>query len=404
MHLTKEEERILDGEKGEALSVAMKILVGLGEIHDAERLIPISSAHVSGISYGNIGEEGLNFIRFLCNGNHFVVSTTVNPTAMDLESWQEMKIPKDYAEKQLEIAECLIRAGAIVSFTCTPYLGYTFPQYGDHVAWGESSAVAFINSVLGARTNKEGGPSALASALLGKTPLYGLHIKDNRRPTVRVIVRFNLQTITDFSILGYAIGHRIRSGIPLIENIKVYTNDYDKLKAFSAGIAAPSNIAMYLIKGISPDAISISEHDLRNLEKVEITIDDVNEELSSLSSPLERPDLVFFGCPHYSLRELERVIGYIKAHGIVNRTDVPIWIAVSRATYKRAVELGYVSFLKRRGIKVIRDTCAVVMPLKLMGIKSVATDSAKAAHYIRLRHGATVYLADALKILESILT
>ncbi|MCD6096370.1 MAG: DUF521 domain-containing protein, partial [Thermoprotei archaeon] len=221
MYLTKEEERILDGEMGEALRLAMKILVGIGEIYDAERLIKISSAHISGISYNNIGDEGLEFIKYMCNETRFKVPTTVNPAGVDLSSWKEIGISETFARKQMEIAESLLRAGAYDSFTCTPYLGYISPKFGEHISWGESSAVAFINSIVGARTNKEGGPSALAAALIGKTPLYGLHITRNRLPTVKVRVRYKVRDTVDFSALGYTIGYIIRSGVPLIEGIKV---------------------------------------------------------------------------------------------------------------------------------------------------------------------------------------
>jgi len=399
MYLTKEEERILDGEMGEALRLAMKILVGIGEIYDAERLIKISSAHISGISYNNIGDEGLEFLKYMCSETRFKVPTTVNPAGVDLASWKEMGISETFARKQMEIAESLLRAGAYDSFTCTPYLGYISPRFGEHISWGESSAVAFINSIVGARTNKEGGPSALAAALIGKTPLYGLHITRNRLPTVKVRVKYKVRDTVDFSALGYTIGYIIRSGVPLIEGIKV-TASVNKLKSFSAGIAAASNIALYIMNDISPDARLLSEELKKNLETIEITEHDVNDITNNFIVPLEKPDLVFFGCPHYSLTEVERIVTFIRSRNA--KAKVPVWIAVSRATYNKARKLGYIDLLRRAGIKLIRDMCAVVAPLRELGISSIATDSAKAAHYLSLRHGISVYLADAIKILKNV--
>ena len=168
MYLTQEEEKILEGEQGNAAQKSMQILVALGEIYGAERLIPVSSVQVAGVSYHNLGEAGLEYLNELAKDGRVKVLTMLNPAGMDLENWSKLGIPEDFAEKQKRVIDAFSKMGIITSCTCTPYLIGNLPRYGEHVAWSESSAVTFANSVIGARTNKEGGPSALASAIIGK--------------------------------------------------------------------------------------------------------------------------------------------------------------------------------------------------------------------------------------------
>ncbi len=176
MLLTDEERAMLDGSAGRAAQKAMQILAALGEIYGAERLVPVSSVQISGVSYDNLGEAGLEFLDEMADGGgHARVLTTLNPAGMDVENWQAMGISPDFARQQARVIEAFARMGVTTTCSCTPYLFGNLPHYGEHVAWAESSAVCFANSVLGARTNREGGPSALAAALTGRTPAYGLH-------------------------------------------------------------------------------------------------------------------------------------------------------------------------------------------------------------------------------------
>jgi predicted aconitase len=185
MYLTIEEQDMLSGRQGRATQKAMQILVALGEIYGAERMIPVCSVQVAGVSYDNLGDAGLQFLAEMADGGGWVrVLTTLNPAGMDRENWPELGIPADFAEKQELVLETFSRMGVSPTCTCTPYLAGNLPEQGDHLAWSESSAVCYANSVLGARTNREGGPSALAAALTGRTPNYGMHIPENRLPSI----------------------------------------------------------------------------------------------------------------------------------------------------------------------------------------------------------------------------
>lgn len=388
---------MLEGEYGEAISIAMKILVAIGEVYGAERLIPIRSAHISGVSYANIGQEGLCFIKKLATGAKVKVLTTVNPTAIDLKLWRLLGIPSDFANKQLEIVRAFLRMGVRESFTCTPYLIGNLPPPLSHVAWGESSAVTYLNSVLGAFSNREGGPSALASSITGRTPLYGLQLLSERTPTARVILRVSPTSTTDFSLLGLSIGLKLREGIPLIENIY---GDHSQLKAFAAGLAAASNISMSILKGITPKG-TYDLPEISLLERVEIDENELQELREQYCSQIERPDLVFLGCPHYSLKELNFISTLLRGRKV--QKDVKVWIAVPRKVYFIASKNGLIESLNRSGVLVIKDMCSVVTPLNELGIRSIVTDSAKAMHYLKLRHRVEVMLTDAVSALNMVM-
>ncbi len=214
MQLTREEEAILAGEQGEGRQKAMELVTALGKIYGADSLIDITSAHLSGASYKTIGDGGLKYLEDLVNGGATVsVPSTLNPVGMDRERWKEMHISEHFAEKQLKIIDLYGRMGIKKTCSCTPYLSQNVPKFGDHVAWAESSALSFVNSYIGARTNREGGPGALAAAILGKTANYGLHLDENRRPTVVIDADID-GSIFSYSLLGQAVGMAIGSGIP----------------------------------------------------------------------------------------------------------------------------------------------------------------------------------------------
>ena len=188
MYLSREEESIYQGEQGETLRRMMEILVALGDIYGAEKLVPVRSVQIAGVSYKNIGEAGLEWISDL--QGRVVVPSILNPAGMDLCRWKEMGISEEFALKQQQTIEAYRRLGVTIDCTCTPYQIYDdLASRGDHLAWSESSAVSYANSVIGARTNREGGPSALAAALVGKTALFGYHLDENRMPTHLVEVR-----------------------------------------------------------------------------------------------------------------------------------------------------------------------------------------------------------------------
>lgn len=379
MHLTREEEKLYAGEYGEALETCMNLLVSLGDIYGAEKLVDISSAQVSGVSYKTIGEKGLEFLKDLADqGLKASVPTTLNPAGMDLIRYDELKFPKDFAKKQLEIIDCFKRMEIEISCTCTPYLTGNVPMFGSHVAWAESSAVAYVNSVIGARTNREGGPSALAAAIIGKTPCYGYHLNENRLPTQVFEVDMELEDASSFyGILGRITGKIVKNGIPYFKfkNCDSIKNDY--LKALGAALAASGGVALYHVEGITPEAKKGLE--ITGLEKVVIGKDDFEKEYDSFKTS-EKPDLICIGCPHCSLDEIKEVAEFVKLENA--KFNAEVWVCTSIHMKSIADRMGYTKIIEDAGGKVVVDTCMVVAPIEDMGYKNVATNSGKAATYL----------------------
>ncbi len=231
---------MLAGEQGRAVRKAMEIQVALGEIYGAERMVPVSSVQVSGVSFDNLGEAGLAFLNQMAEGGgQGACLTTLNPAGMDVENWQALGISPDFARDQQRVIDAFLRMGIVATCTCTPYLCGNLPHFGEHIAWAESSAVCFANSVIGARTNREGGPSALAAALTGRAAEYGCHLEENRRPDLLVNVQARPKGSHEFGALGKAVGEQMQAAgqrrIPYLRGIDGAA--LEELKSFCASLA-----------------------------------------------------------------------------------------------------------------------------------------------------------------------
>ena len=375
LYLTAEEEKILNRESGEAAATAMRLLVTMGEIFNADKLIPIKSAQISGISYKTIGDAGLEFIQdFSRKGAKTSVYASINPAGMDLDNWKEIGIPEDFAINQKKIISALNEMGIESTCTCTPYLLERIPKYGEHLAWAESSAVIYANSVIGAMTNREGGPIALASAIIGKTPSHGFHIKENRKPKISINVQDELKNELDFSLLGFYIGKNVSGEIPLI-NLQTHFINNIFLKALGAAMATSGGQAIYHVKDITPEFKDFKHDKLK--EKMAVTYHDLIKTKESLSQELD-PDIIFIGCPHCSIEELKEISEISKGIKFVNK----LYICTSRYIWKIAKSKGYIDEIEKAGGRVLKDTCMVVTPLERMGINQVMTNSSKAANYL----------------------
>lgn len=371
MKLTPEEKQMLSGKQGHAVRQSMQILVSLGEIFGAKRLIPVKSVQVAGVSYHNLGEAGLSYLSDLARDGRVRVLTTLNPAGMDMENWKALGIPADFAEKQVRVIDAFRKMGIIPTCTCTPYLIGNVPRFGEHIAWSESSAVCYANSVLGARTNREGGPSALASAITGRTPEFGLHLDRNRRARVLVDVGAKVENITDFGALGYVIGKKIGSKIPLIRGIK--DAGIEELKSFSASIATYGGTALFHMKGITPERTPAPR------ERVKVTEYEIGMAKRELSDAEDAEiDIVAIGCPHLSLKEISRLAGLLDGKKVRKET----WVCVARPVKRIADQAGYSKVIEASGAKFACDTCMAVAPLKGR-FRGLATDSAKGCFYGR---------------------
>ncbi len=293
---------------------------------------------------------------------------------MDLENWQQLGISPEFAEKQNLVIDAFQRMGILVSCTCTPYLIGNLPLYCEHVAWSESSAVTFANSVLGARTNREGGPSALAAAFVGKTPNYGLHLDENRVPDMHVKVNAKLSKLSDWGALGYTIGRKAENKISYITGIK--TGDLDELKSFCASVVTYGAKPLFYMKGITPGA------DLQTQPKDTVTIEqaDLKGAYDAINDQVSDIDFVCVGCPHCSIKEIHRIADLIRDKKVKGGTE--LWVATSRTAKQLADKRGYTAVIEAAGGKFACDTCMAVAPLKGR-FKALATTSAKGCFYSR---------------------
>jgi predicted aconitase len=373
MYLSRDEESILQGEQGETLRRMMEILAALGDIYGAERLVPVRSAQIAGVSFKNIGEAGLEWISDL--QGRVAVQSILNPAGMDLERWKEMGIDENFAARQREVVRAYERLGITADCTCTPYqLHPGLVRQGDHLAWSESSAVSFANSVIGARTNREGGPSALAAALVGKTPLYGYHMDENRRPTHIIAVDADLNG-ADYGALGFLAGRIVKDGVPLFR-LRARP-EQDELKALGAAMAASGSVALYYVEGITPDPPELPGKGGVELEKIGERIVLERKDIGEIYEkfPAGDAEIVALGCPHCSRAELERIAGLLEGR----KARRELWVCTARRTAEECPDL--VARIERSGAKVICDTCMVVSPASER-FRKMLVNSGKALAYI----------------------
>ncbi len=354
-------------------------------ISGAEGFVRVSSVHISGVSYATIGEAGREWLEELRGRVRFRVLATTNPLGMDLARWREMGVPDSFAEGQLSIVESLLTMGAIPSFTCTPYLTGNAPHYGEHVSWGESSAVAYANSVLGARTNREGGTKTIVSAATGYTPLYGRHLEANRRPDLEVRPP-EMRGLSDYYALAYLIGSEYPRAVP-IYHLK---GSIPEMKALSAAGAASGSIEVFHVPGITPNPTDVAGREVR------VTREDLDRVYDDLSTFEDGTDIVVLGCPHLSLQEFRLIAGMTSGR----RALTKFWLYTSRAVLSMIERSPIMKVLKRFGAEVWADTCMVVSPLEEMGVRRVTTNSAKAAKYLRTLRGMEVEFLDLKEIMK----
>ncbi len=366
MQLTPEQEvMVRDGTPAQA--TAMRILLALGKIYEADRLLPITSAHIAGASFKTVGEAGRAFIEEFSRTAGVKVRTTVNPIGMDENSWRDVGIPEEFAAQQRRILEAYRRMGVEESWSCTPYLIGNRPGRGEHVAWAESSAVIVANSLLGARTNREGGPSALAAAVTGWTPNYGLHLEGGRRATVQVEVEGEVRGY-EYGLLGLHMGKVLGEGIPYLRGVRPTA---DEAKALAAALGAVSEVAMFHIEDQTPEW---REAEPGGLERISVTRRELVAARDAYTNT-EDVDLIVFGCPQVSGPELAEISDLLSQ----TNPGKEVWVFTSRRVASENPEV--VKSIRAHGGRVILDTCPEVTPLELFA-RASGTPSGKGAVYL----------------------
>ena len=426
LRLSPAEQAMLAGEAGPAIRKAMEIVIALGKIYGAPDLVPVQSVQVAGVSYKNLGDAGLEFLRtWAKQGARARVRTTLNPAGMDMSRWAEHGIPESFARQQQAVIETFGQMGIEPTLTCTPYYVGNRPTFGEHLAWSESSAVSFANSVIGARTNREGGPSALAAAFTGRTARYGLHLDVNRRATHLVDVHCAISSLADVGALGALVGRLVQSGVPYFRNLRFdwaprpapvipahagfqegltnqdvdsrfrgNDNIEDVLKSLGAAMAASGAVGLYHVEGVTPEA---GVPDILGSPRDYLCVDDLEAGYEMLNGRLEAIDFVSLGCPHASLEELREIAAWLAG----KRVQALLWITAAAAVRDEAERLGYVEQIEAAGGHVVADTCLVVAPVEALNVYSLATNSAKAALYARSHSGLETRFGSTEQCLEA---
>ncbi|MDT8307156.1 MAG: aconitase X catalytic domain-containing protein [Anaerolineae bacterium] len=384
LYLSSQDEAMLAGEEGPAVQMAMRILVTMAAVYGASRLLDITSAHIDGCLYH--GESGLAFAQRLVDGSAQVrVPSTLNVGAIDLMHPEQFQGGAALAERAAALMAAYQSMGCIPIWTCTPYQAYQRPPFGAQIAWAESNAIVFANSVLGARTNRYGDFIDICAALTGRAPAVGLHLTENRRGQllyrlVDIPARL-LREDVFFPVLGYLLGARSGSRIPVIEGLLPETTE-DQLKALGAASASSGAVALFHVIGVTPEAATLDEafQSEQPEEIVEVTLPLLRETLQKLSTAPDGPiQVVALGSPHFSLEEFTRLLPLLAAHP--PDPGVEFIVCTNRVALAALEQRGWRQPLQEAGVRLVVDTCVVVAPLVRAQRGVLMTNSGKFAHY-----------------------
>ncbi len=382
MELTQEEKDMLAGRYGEGTALAMKIQVGIGEAFDAGRMVAITRAHVA----LSAQDADLWFVEKLLNkGARCKVPPTVNPS-IDLAYLNQhlFQIPKEGVDIVSATNEAYRRIGATLTFDCTPYLQQNIPAYGEIVAFSESSATPYVNSVLGARSNRESSQSALCAAVTGRVAEYGLLLDEQRRAEIRVDVSARIETDFDYQLLGwcYPLKHKGLE-VPVFTGIRKRPTP-EGFMNFGAQLNTSGAVSMYHIAGITPEAPSLDAAlgGRPFKQRVEITESDLDHVRQQICGEPGKIDFAMFGCPHLSIRQVAEIAEVLEG----KRLKIDFWVLTSSLTRELAGRMGYLQTIQRAGGHIVADTCIDVPPCwqPYYGRTGV-TDSPKCAYYNEIR-------------------
>ncbi len=401
MYLTDEEKRMLHGEMGEPLRFAMELLSSLGEVNGAEKMIPVRHAHLAGISFKTHGEVGCAWAESMADqGAKVRVPTTYNVSGWD--PTRDLGYPTRWSTYSSRICRAYDRMGIHGISSCVPYyVGYV-PRLGESVAWAESSAVMYSNSVLGARDNREGGPSALAAGLTGRTPNYGMHLTENRRGDVLFNVTTPLTDITDFGALGHFIGTRINTQIAVVDGVPPARNeDLLSMGACMAVLGAP---IMFHMVGSTPEAPTLEAAfgGKTGYEVIEFGKKELEESHHALCHGKNRNvDYVSIGCPHANIDQIKEVANLLDGKKV--KDGVMFLVHTNMGIKEIARQLGYLDTIERAGATVTQGFCSPLGDPEDFGVSVMATNSAKTAFYGPHSNGFDTWFGSVDKCVEAAL-
>ncbi|MFB6724670.1 aconitase X [Kribbella sp. NPDC056345] len=397
--LTTRERELLDGAGGPAVALAMRLITGLARTLGARSLIPITSAHVDGCLHH--GQAGLDFAERLVElGGQVVVPTTLNVGSLDLLHPGLVRLAGTERRDARRLMDAYTALGAAPTWTCAPYQDAQRPAFGEHIAWAESNAIVFANSVLGARTDRYGDFVDICAGLTGRAPYAGLHLDENRRARIELdlspLPAHTLRLAAAWAALGHLTGKLASDRVPMLTGCPEPVPE-DHLKAFGAAAASRGGIGLFHVVGTTPEADG--PHPIEEVHRVTPSM--LRAARDELSSPNPgRLDAVSLGTPHLSVTEFAELTALVRA-GAPMSPAVEVWAATNRTTAKVAESNGWLAELESVGIRVLVDTCTYVTSVLSPHTRHVMTNSAKWAWYAPVNLGVDVTFGSLTDCLTS---
>ena len=388
MKLNEHQKLMLEGSQGSGAQEAMKILLAYGDCYGAERMIPVTSVHVAG-NFPVLMDEGIEWLENLGrDGTKVSVYTTKNPEMYDFEQAEELRIPMIYQVRQKRIHEALKALGVTLTYSCHHYLVGNVPRFGDHIAWASSGSQVFANSVIGARSNRDGDHVALAAAITGSIPEWGMHLDENRKAGMLIdLGRLPLDTYgpADYKALGWHLGKLVGTGIPALLNLPKDMN-IEAIKGLLYTLTVTGATGLVHLIGITPEAPTLEAAfgdylpASPDIVPTQENVDKAFLEISSSSE--EKVDMVIFGCPQCSIQEVQEIAALLDGKKLHPSTQ--LWVCTSRWVKTLCERMDLLDILEASGARVVCDVGAADGPhlyLKEQGVRVIAINSARGSYY-----------------------
>ena len=388
MKLDWTQEEMLYGKRGHGAQKAIEILAAYGECYNAERMIPITSVHIAG-NFPVLMDEGIEWLEDLArDGTKVSVYTTKNPEMYDFEQAEELGIPSIYQVRQKRIHEALKALGVTLTYSCHHYLVGNVPRFGDHIAWASSGSQVFANSVIGAKSNRDGDHVALAAAITGAIPEWGMHLDENRRAGMLIdVARLPLETYgpADYKALGWHLGKQVGTRIPAVVNLPKDMH-IEGIKGLLYTLTVTGATGLVHLVGITPEATTLEAAfggSPPTSPDIVPTQGDVDKAFLDISSSSEdKVDMVIFGCPQCSIQEVKEIAALLEGKKL--HCDTQLWICTSRWVKTLCERMGLLEAVTASGARIVCDIGAADGPhlyLREQGVRVIAINSARGSYY-----------------------
>ena len=408
--LSPRDRALLDGRHGEAAQMAMRIIVRMAEVCNATDLMDVTQAHIDGC--GLLNDTTLEFAETLAaKAGKVSIPTTLNMGPLDLQNWRRFEVDEDFAAKAIRQAKAYTDMGCIPTWSCAPYQGYLTPRFGQQIAWGESNAICYANSVLGARTNRYGDFIDICAAITGRVPKCGLHLKENRKGQILVrLVDIDPSMMGGkvfYAAFGHLLGSLAEDKIPVVDGLPADASG-DQLKALCAAAASSGAVALFHAIGVTPEANTFEQAFQGGQPEsiIDIRVEDLRKAWSDLSTAQERTklDIVVLGCPHFSFDEFRELATLVRAEMQQGKTlhrGVRFVVVSCQTSYALLQRSDFLNVLNDFGIEVTLDTCIFHTPMISPDVKVIMTNSGKCAYYAPGELGVQVAFGSIVECVDS---